>query len=399
MKIAIFNTFVKDKSTGKIAYGLFSYFKEKGHDVRIYYGQGNVYDEQGLRYIGSNFCSNIHKALSKITGLPGCFSTHPTQKVLRELDDFAPDVVYLFNIHGYYLNEYVLLDYLKKKHIRTVYTMLDEYAFMGKCGFSMECDHFQDGCFNCPRLKAYPASLLFDTSHYLAEKKKKAYDNFKELTFVAIQYTLDRAANSYILKGRDTFAADEAIDIKKYYPRDRKNLKEKLGIPENNRVIVCIAVYPDDRKGAQFYLEAAKRMEDVKDITFVHVGYGGDKSKCPSNYIPISYVANQEELCEYYSLGDMLCFPSLSETIPSTCLESLACGTPILVFNISGMPYIADESCSYMVEPKDVESMVKVIKNIPLKDKNIINTCRDYATARYDNRKYFEKLENLYEQK
>lgn len=399
MKAAVFNTFAKDKSTGKIAYGLFSYLRGQGHDVRFYYGQGNVYNEDGLNYVGSKMESKIHIGLSRVTGLPGCYSCRSTKRVIKDLDSFKPDVVYLFNIHGYYLNEYRMLSYLKDKHIRTIYTMLDEYPFMGKCGFSMECDHFLNGCHHCPRLKAYPASYFFDTAHYLAMKKKEVYDDFQELTFVAIQYTLDRASESYILKGRNTYAADEAIDVRKYYPRNCDKLRARLDIPKGNKIIVCIAVYPDDRKGAQFYLEAARNLERRKDITFVHVGYGGDKSKCPSNYIPISYVANQEELCEYYSLGDLLCFPSLSETIPSTCLESLACGTPILVFNISGMPYIADKSCSYMVEPKDVESMVKVIKDIPLKNEKIISTCRDYATARYDNRKYYEKLESLYEQK
>lgn len=396
MRALIVNTFAKDKSTGKIAYGLFSYLKQKGHDTILAYGQGNVYDEPGLLYIGSKLESKSHIVLSRITGLPGCFSNLATNRFIRAINKFNPDVVYLFNIHGYYLNEYKLLNYLKKNHIRTVYTMLDEYAFMGKCGFSMECDHFQNGCFNCPRLKAYPASLFFDTAHYMAEKKKKAYDNFNELTFVAIQYTLDRASKSYILNGRDTFAADEAIDINKYYPRDRNKLRHRLGIPAGNKIIVCIAVYPDERKGAQFYLEAAKRMEGNKKISFVHVGFGGDKSKCPANYIPISYVANQEELCEYYSLGDLLCFPSLSETIPSTCLEALACGTPILVFNISGMPYIADHTCSYIVEPRDVDAMVRVINDIPEKSETIINTCRNYAVKRYDNKDYYAALEALY---
>lgn len=395
MRALIVNTFAKDKSTGKIAYGLFSYLKEKGHDVFLAYGQGNVYNEDGLIYIGSRFESKLHIALSRLTGKPGCYSSNATRQLIHKIEEIAPDVVYFFNIHGYFLNEYMLLGYLKKKHIRTIYTMLDEYPFMGKCGFSMECDHFMTGCYKCPRLNAYPASLFFDTAHHLAKKKKEAYDNFPELTFVAIKYTLDRAANSYILKGRDTFAADEAIDIRKYYPRNRESLREKLHIPANHKIVVCIAVYPDERKGAQFYLEVARVLENAKNITFVHVGYGGDKSICPSNYIPISYVANQEELCEYYSLGDLLCFPSLSETIPSTCLEALACGTPILVFDISGMPYIADESCSYVVEPKNVDQLAEVIKSVPFKNKNIEATCRAYAEKRYDNRDYFENLEIL----
>lgn len=395
MKAVIVNVLAKDKSTGKIAYGLFSFLKNKGGETFLVYGHGPRYEEQGLMYIGNEFESKIHNVISKFLGLPGCFSWFSTKKFLKQLDRIRPDVVYLFNIHGYYIDEYKLLNYLKNNHIRTIYTMLDEYPFMGRCGFSMGCDHYMDGCYKCPHLKSYPGSWFFDTAHILARKKKRVYDNFKELTFVAIQYTLNLASKSYLLKGKDLFAADEAIDISKYYPRERGNLRQKLGIPLGNKIIVCIAVYPGERKGAQYFLEAARELEKDKTITFVHVGFGGNKNICPSNYIPISYVSNQEELCDYYSLGDLFCFPSLSETIPSTCLEALACGTPLLVFNISGMPYIADATCSYIVEPRDVDQMVDVIKDVPFKDNDIIDICRKYAESRYDNQKYFEKLENL----
>lgn len=395
MKAVVVNSLAKDKSTGKISYGLYSFLKNKGHEAFMAYGQGPVYKEDGLMFIGSRIGSKLHNLLSKITGFPGCFSLFSTKKFLKKLDQIGPDVVYLFNIHGYYLNEYMLLNYLKKKHIRTIYTMLDEYPFMGRCGFSMGCDHYISGCHNCPHLKNYPGSWLFDTSHILAKKKKIIYDGFTEITFVAIQYTLNLASKSYLLSGKDLFMADEAIDVKKYYPRETKHLKERLCIPKENKVIVCIAVYPDDRKGAQFFLDAARSMKDEKNISFVHVGFGGNVEECPSNYIPIAYVANQEELCEYYSLGDLLCFPSLSETIPSTCLEALSCGTPLLVFNISGMPYIADDTCSYIVEPKDVSAMVNVIKNIPYKSQSTIDACRGYAVKRYDNQLYYSKLLSL----
>lgn len=395
MNALIVNSLAKEKSTGKIAYGLYSYLKGKGHNVMLAYGHPPICHEDGLVYIGNAFESKMHNFLSKLLGLPGCFSWFSTWLFLKILAEFKPDVVYLFNIHGYYLNEYKLLNYLKKNHIRTIYTMLDEYPFMGRCGFSMECDHYIDGCYKCPHLKNYPGSWFFDTAHILARKKKRIYDNFHELTFVAIQYTLNLASKSYLLKGKDLFAADEAIDISKYYPRERENLRQKLGIPSENKIIVCVAVYPGERKGGQFFLEAARKLEKNKTVTFVHVGFGGNKNICPPNYIPISYVTNQEELCEYYSLGDLFCFPSLSETIPSTCLEALACGTPLLVFNISGMPYIADDTCSYIVEPRNVDQMVEVIEKVPLKDSNKIDICRGYAESRYDNQEYYEKLEGL----
>lgn len=395
MKTYIFNTFAKDKSTGKIAYGLYQYLRKQGHNVTLVYGQGNKYSETGFYHIGNRLEKLCHIGFSRIFGLPGCLSTFSTNKLLRKIKQEQPDVVYLFNIHGYYLNEYKLLNYLKKNHIRTIYTMLDEYPFMGKCGFAMGCEKYKMGCIQCEHIDRYPASLFFRTSSYLANKKKEMYTGFKELIFVAIEYTLNQAKDSYILKGMNTSVADEAIDVRKYTPRNCASLRKKLGIPKGNKIIVCIAVYPSDRKGGQFFLEAAKRLENRKDITFVHVGFGGDMSECPSNYIPISYVTNQEELCEYYSLGDLFCFPSLSETIPSTCLEALSCGSPLLVFNISGMPYIADNSCSYIVPPRDVDKMIEVIIACPFKNETIIETARSYAVKRYDNQLYFEKLEKL----
>ena len=172
MKAVVINSVTKEKSTGKIAYGLFSYLRNKGHETYMAYGQGKVFNEEGLIYIGSTIGSKIHNLASKLLGLPGCFSCFTTRKFIKKLETIKPDVVYLFNIHGYYLNEYMLLNYLKKNHIRTVYTMLDEYAFTGRCGFSMGCTHFIEGCHDCPHLKNYPGSWFFDTTNYLAKKKK-----------------------------------------------------------------------------------------------------------------------------------------------------------------------------------------------------------------------------------
>lgn len=395
MSTVIVNTFAKNKSTGKIAYGFFKYLKEKNIDVFLAYGQPPVYEDEKFYRIGNAFWSKIHIFLSRVFGNPGCYSTIPTLKFIRKLKKIKPETVYLFNIHGYYLNEYIFLNYLKKQNIRTIYVMLDEYAFMGKCGFSLDCNEYLTGCKNCRFKSRYPASWFINSSHKMAEKKKKVYDNFFNLVFVAIPYTLELASKSYLLSGKKLFPADEAIDIKMYYPRKVDKLKKRLGVNPTNKVIVCIAVYPDERKGGQYFFEAAKKLSSDNRITFVHVGFSGDTSKCPPNYIPISYVENQEELCEYYSLADLFCFPSLCETLPSTCLEALACGSPLLLFNISGMPYIADETCSQLVKPRDVDALVDAFKKVEKKDDNVISCCRNYAEKKYDNRLYYNKLMSL----
>ena len=139
-------------------------------------------------------------------------------------------------------------------------------------------------------------------------------------------------------------------------------------------------------------MEAAKQLEEDDRFIFIHVGYSGNLANCPSNFIPIRYEKDQEKLARYYSLADLFVFPSLLDTMPNTCLEALACGSPLLCFNISGMPYIADESVANFVEPRNVSQMVNVIREISKKNEDIITRCREYAKQRYDNKKYYQRL-------
>ena len=39
-----------------------------------------------------------------------------------------------------------------------------------------------------------------------------------------------------------------------------------------------------------------------------------------------------------YAAADVFVAPSLEDNLPNTVLESLSCGTPVVAFNIGGMP-------------------------------------------------------------
>ena len=176
-------------------------------------------------------------------------------------------------------------------------------------------------------------------------------------------------------------------------------IRKELEIPEGNKVIVTVTPYPNVRKGGQYFIEAARKMENNKDVSFVHVGFVADKSICPSNYIPVGYVKDQSLLAEYYSLGDLFVHTSTAETIPAAILEALACGTPILGFNSSGIPFSADKEHGTFVEPCNVDEMVKVIKKTPRKNRETIDSCREYAKSRYDNIMYYQKLLGILQRK
>ena len=399
MNIAVISNWASIHSIGKIAWGLTEHLCESGHNAKVFYGRSDPMDTKGDTR-AYRFCTEtdirFNGLCTRILGAEGFYSKAPTKRLLKQLDEFKPDAVYIVILHGYYINFPMLFEYLSKNSIKTIYLMLDEYAMLGKCPYSFECDKYKTECGHCAHVREYPASLIFDRSKDIFKAKQKAYDSVKDITFVGIEYVVEKAKESALLKGRKYVVMDEAVDLRNtYYPRETKKLREKLGIPEGNKIIVTVAPYSDARKGCKYFLEAAKRLEEQSDISFVHVGYDAEKSNLPKNYIPISYVADQNELAEYYSLGDLFVCTSLAETIPASCLEALSCGTKILGFNITGMPYCADKEHGTFVKVGDSKALADEIVAAPLKTKEESMSCRRYAESRYDAVEYREKLEKL----
>lgn len=382
-------------STGKIGKGLQSYLQQQGITAFLCHGRGKKAETEYDYRIDSLPEVYLHYAKERVLG-GMCFgSKAATKRLISFLRSKKVTGVFLMNLHGYYLNEKLFFEFLAHDKISVVYLMVDEAPYLGNCTYSNGCSLFKQKCIGCRNIKGWQRALFGEVSHKAFLIKDKGYRNMK-VTFVAPEFVVNNAQESPLTHGYKMVIVDEAIDINKNIPCDTKDLKERLGITESKFIIGCVAPYSYERKGVRYLVEAAKQFENDDRFVFVQVGYDiKDKSRLPANYIPIGYVANQSELVSYYSLFDLFVFPSLSDTMPNTCLEALSCGTPLLCFNVSGMPYIADDTVMTLVDPMDVGQMVDVIKRVQHKTNETIMKCRDYAVKRYDNQMYFGKLLNV----
>lgn len=392
--IAILDTF-NYKSTGKIGEGLLNYCINSGKEAVFCYGRGKKVNDSNHYKIDNILEVYVHGILGRLFGNQGGYSWFATKRLIRYFEKNDIKTIYCINLHGYYLNQKLLFEYIIKKQIKAVFIMADESAYLGKCGYSDGCDHYLNGCVDCKHVRDYPKSLFLDRASEMFSYKDSAYSRMNNPVFVGPLYNIEKALTSRLIQGKETKVIDEAIDVNLYHPRKRDSLLEQLGVDKNKKIMVCVAPYPNDRKGCQYYIEAARRLEDNDEYVFVHVGFNGDVSDCPRNYIPIGYVGDQNLLAEYYSVADLFVFPSLDDTMPNACLEALACGSPLLCFNISGMPYIADETTATFIAPRNVDEMVNVILSTEKKTEEIIGKCREYALKRYDNQDYFRKLLEL----
>lgn len=400
MKVLIINSWSHEGSTGKITYGLFQYLNSHGHQALICCRgtrESKIEDSRIIPLV-LTVEQNLAVIGTRITGFEGVFNRRATKKVIKIIEEFQPDIIQLFNLHAYYINSYQLLEYLKEKpQLPVVYVMLDEFPYMGRCPFSLECEQFKTECRVCPHLKNYPRSLFFDRAAYCFHRKEKIYDGFNHITFASVKWCCERAKESALLKNHRILEIDNPINYDDvFYPRDAEQIKTKLGIPKNNKVVLTVAVASIPTKGGKYFVELAKMMQDRKDITFVYVGYDVNDWDIPNNMITIGFVKSQDLMAEYYSMADLFVCTSLADLTPNACLDALGCGTPLAGFREGGVPFCASEQFGTFVKTFDLEALSKVVEQAPIKTKNRIKEIRNYAYHRYSSNLIYDKYIEMY---
>ena len=400
MKVLIINTFYEGTSTGKIATGMYERLKANGNECRLLYGCGEKNPNPDFIKLDTVFDIRLQWFANQITGIHGAFSPFVMPKIRRILDDFKPDIVQLYNLHYYYLDIYKLFAMLKERNIPIVYGMLDEYPYLGYCCYAYDCQQFQTGCKDCNYRQfrtAYPRNLFRNGSEKTVQLKKKAYEGYEKLIFTAPRWVIERAEQSFLLHGKRLEIVDEYVDNDTVFlPADTTELRKKLNIPTENRIILNVAPSNDPRKGVGYYVQVAEKMKDMP-FTFVHVGYQGSTENLPDNFIPIGFVRDQNLLAQYYSLADVFVCTSMADTMPNTCLDALSCGTPVIGFNITGIPYVAEEPLGKFVTAGNAEELKKAILQVEKKNGQLVNECRAYALKRYSPKVYFEKMKSIYD--
>lgn len=383
-------------STGKIARGLHIYLLNNGIDSIFCYGRGKRNSSKDCYRICGKLSLLLSFLIGRITGKTNFSFRYQTRKLISKLRQREVRNVFLINLQGYYLNNVAFWDYLINDKINVVYIMADEYAFGGNCDYVNGCRDKSGVCNNCVKQRYLQKIIFPNVPSQVYLDKHRAYSRMEHIVFVGPEFVVSRALMFNLLKNKETAIVDEAIDLKRFFPRNPLPLREKLGIQAEKIIIGCVAPFSYKRKGVSYLIDAARKLEDDNRFVFVQVGYDSkDKSQLPHNYVAIDFVKDQDLLAVYYSMADLFVFPSVNDTMPNACLEALACGSPLLCFNISGMPYIADATVMTLVEPRNVSQMVDVIRQTPKKTQDIIKKCRLYAEKRYDNQNYFGKLLNI----
>ena len=363
MKVLQISTVCGSGSVGRITVDIYHTLKSCGDEGLIAYGRRQAPEGVEAFRFGSDLDMGFHVLSTFFRGEHGFASTGQTRKLIEKIREWDPDVIHLHNIHGFILQVEELFSYLKQAGKPVVWTLHDCWPYTGHCAFYdyTGCDQWKTGCKHCREYRnTYPYALFCNHTEQNYVRKKAAFTGVKNLTIVTPSQWLKGQVEQSFLKDYPVVVIPNGIDQSVFHPTDGTALRQKLGL-EGKYVILGVANVWERRKGLPAFLKLAEKLPASMQIILIGLSKKQLKN-LPSNVMGLERTESAQELADYYSMADVFVNATLEDNFPTTNLEALSCGTPVITYETGGSPESLDEKCGRVVPKGDEAALEQAIK-------------------------------------
>lgn len=375
-------------STGKICEDIAKVAIAHGYECYIAYGRMARQSVSHEILVGSTLETYEHYAEHRLFDREGLASRYATRQLVKQINNIKPDIIHLHNIHDHYLNYPILFKYLATIDTPVVWTQHDCWAFTGGCMyFDMSgCELWKSGCKDCKENRA----LFANKAASQFALKTRLLSKINNLTFVPVSDWLNDLLHQSVQRQRPIVTIHNGVDLSTFKPVDCKKDSD-----ENCFEILGVAAVWDARKGLNDFVKLRDMLPDNYKITLVGLTQKQIDS-LPNGITGIRRTQSIKELVDLYSSADVFVNPTYSDNFPTTNIEALACGTPVITYRTGGSPEAVDEKTGIVVEQGDAEGLVEAIRRIKTHSLSA-DDCRKRAVECFDKSKCFEKYVELYE--
>lgn len=309
--------------------------------------------------------------------------------IIRQIQLFDPDIVHLHWI----VNGFITIEIMRKINKPIIWTIHDMWAFTGGCHYAFDCDRYQNTCGCCPLLTS---NTRFDLSHLNMVRKMNAWKNLDITVVSPSRWLAECAGKSSLFKNRNIEVIPNGFDLEVFKPVPKSTAREILSLANNKKIILVGAdnLLNNTRKGIHYLkqaLDELSHMTSKDDIELVVFGCSEPEVNPDYGFETrfIGRLYDSYSLALVYSAADILVVPSIQDNLPNTAIESMACGTPVVSFDIGGMSDIVlHEQTGYLAEPFISYELAKGIFWI-------INDSEILERLSLNSRKYVEKMFKL----
>jgi glycosyltransferase involved in cell wall biosynthesis len=278
-----------------------------------------------------------------------------------------------------------------------LWTLFDCWAFTGHCTYfdDIDCKKYQTQCEKCPKIDKYPSSLFVDNSFKNFTDKKKLFTSLANIDFVVHSDWLKGLVKKSYLKNYNVNSLPSGIDLDLFRPIP-STIKKKFNIVGKKIILGCASPW-SERKGFKDFFELRKKLD--KNSIIVLIGLSKKQlNNLPEGIMGIPRTDSIEELVTWYSAADVFVNPTYQDNFPTTNIEALACGTPVVTYNTGGSPEAVDDKTGRVVGKGNIEGLFKSIKEMQtLNRETLANDCRERALERFNKNDRYKDYIMLFE--
>ncbi len=318
--------------------------------------------------------------------------------LLRAINSIDYDVIHLHFV----ANRFLDLRELTKLNKPIVLTLHDCWAFTGICHFFYDCKRYEESCGCCPMLHSNNPN---DYTHNIWKIKNKVYKQCNMHIVSPSHWLGNCASNSSLLRNVPVSVIPNGIDLQFYRRLPQNEARAKLGLDIKKDYVMFGAVnaISDRNKGFHLLVEALKFLPKQIGKTIEFLVFGATKPAEAFDFgFPIHYMGvinNEETLVQLYNAADVIVVPSMSENLSNTIMESIACGTRVVGFDIGGnADMIVHKQNGYLAKPFDCNDMaIGIDWCLENKDKINFQKASRKMLANFGLEKVTEKYLNIYQ--
>ena len=312
-----------------------------------------------------------------------------------------PDIINLHWVCGGYMQ----VESVPKFNKPLVWTLHDMWPFTGGCHYSEECDRYTKSCGSCPQLHSSKDS---DLSRWVWQRKAQAWKNLNLTLVTPSNWLAQCAKSSSLFKKYPVKVIANGLDPEVYKPLNRRLVRESLNLPQNKQLVLFGAMQgTDDRwKGFPLLVPALQSLSKSGWQDKIELLVFG--SSQPENPLDVGFKTHylgrleDESLAKVYAAADVMVVPSRYEAFGQTASEALACGTPVVAFDVTGLKDIVDrQQNGYLAKPYETEDLARGIAWVledPDRHQKLCRSARLKVEEKFTLQVQARAYKNLYEE-
>lgn len=409
MKILVISTSSRHGS-GIVSFNLKEQLEKLGHDAYIL----SRYNDEDTKVIApgisqkSNIFAKLSRKLKKIIQNKNpqyhffddkeYKETGIGKKVLQLIPDNIDLVIVSF--YHQFLNFKSFQQIYEHYKVPVVFWMMDMAAFTGGCHYSWDCEGYKNECGNCPALYSRRKN---DLSYKNLLFKKSVLKDMNASAIAISAYQQKQAMNSVLFSDIPVHLMYHSIDMEYYKPtKNKKLLRNQLNIPEDNVLFFAASDIEEYRKGFLQFYEALKKIDNDNvfndAITVIVTGsYKKNYGKELRNIkiLQTGDLKDRKKIINYYCASSYTVVPTLMDSGPLIVMESLACGTPVITYNMGvGDDVIENRKIGFIGDTGDVNMLTQnILTALKIDNKKYNEMC---VNARKTALKYFSKEKQIH---